>query len=137
MKFTRVGIFAITIIIIPIISGRNEATPSPSKNDQPSSFMNGIVTNNNFTPEELVRDIFVKGSCDNVSNIQPIGKDLGIGYFENGTDIIGIAKGIILSSGDVEGAEGPNGDSRRSGNFRDNSGDPDLSQLVAGQILMQ
>ena len=95
----------------------------------------GIVTKSNFTAEELVRDIFVKGSCDNVSNIQTIGKTLGIGYFENGENIIGINQGIILSSGDIEGAEGPNGDTRRSGNFRDNSGDRDLRSLVTGSIF--
>lgn len=94
----------------------------------------GISTDNNYTTETLVRDIFVKGSCDNVSNITKIGNKEGIGYFENGMDVIGLDKGIILATGNIKGAEGPNNATRKSGDFKDNSGDQDLKLLVTNRV---
>ena len=95
---------------------------------------NGIAIDKSFAPENLVRDIFVKGSCDNVNNISSIGDPNGIGYFENGKEVIGIDKGIIISTGDINGALGPNKDTRHSGNFKDEKGDKDLQFLATGKI---
>lgn len=95
----------------------------------------GIKTDKNYTAESLVRDVFIKGTCDNVSNIKAIGNPDGIGYFENGLDIIGQEKGIILATGPVSGAEGPNGETRQSGNFNDATGDRDLRSLAGGQVF--
>lgn len=94
----------------------------------------GIKTDENYSAESLVRDVFIKGTCDNVSNIRSIGKQEGIGYFENGKDVIGLEKGIILATGPVSGAEGPNSETRKSGNFEDGSGDKDLRSLAGGQV---
>lgn len=94
----------------------------------------GIKTDNRYSAETLVRDIFVKGSCDNVSNIQVIGNPAGVGYFENGDNVIGIENGIILATGDIKGAHGPNEDRRRTGNFQDSSGDKDLRSLVTSDV---
>ena len=105
------------------------------KSSKPSDQNAGIVTDDSFTEESLVRDIFVKGSCDNVANIKAIGNSEGIGYFENGSEIIGLERGIILSTGHIKGAEGPNSDTRKSGNFNDNSGDKDLKLLVTDRVF--
>lgn len=94
----------------------------------------GVITDKSYTTESLIRDIFVKGSCDNVSNIESLGDPNGIGYFENGMDAIGIDKGIIISTGDIKGAEGPNSDTRLSGNFQDFSVDRDLKLLATGEV---
>ena len=94
----------------------------------------GIKTDKNYTPETLVRNVFIKGTCDNVSNISGIGNPDGIGYFENGMDVIGLDKGIILASGPISGAEGPNAETRQSGNFGDSRGDRDLRSLAGGQV---
>lgn len=94
----------------------------------------GIKTDKNYTPERLVREVFIKGTCDNVSNISGIGNPDGIGYFENGMDVIGLEKGIILASGPISGAEGPNAETRQSGNFGDSRGDRDLRALAGGQV---
>jgi len=103
------------------------AMPSP-----PPS--NSIITDNSYTVEELVKDIFVKGTCDNISNISPIGDSTGIGYFENGTPSIGIERGIILATGKISNASGPNNATDASGNFYDESGDPDLDILSTGNV---
>lgn len=98
---------------------------------EPSNFLpvNGIVTDNGYTAGELIRDIFISGNCENVSNIQGIGNSRGIGYFENAGEIIGLEKGIILSTGEIENAEGPNTATDYTGNFNDNSGDIDLNLM--------
>lgn len=89
----------------------------------------GIVTSNEYTVEELIRDIFVAGTCDNVSNIEAIGDTRGIGYFEDEQSTLDMSRGIILATGPIEHAAGPNEATDRSGNFNDSQGDPDLSLL--------
>ena len=88
-----------------------------------------IITDDTYTVEELVGDIFVKGTCDNISNIQLIGSEKGVGYFENGSNSIGIERGIILATGKISNAQGPNNVTDESGNFYDDSGDQDLGIL--------
>ena len=89
----------------------------------------GIDAIQRYTVERLVQDIFVGGACKNTFNIKGIGNNAGIGYFENGQSIIGINRGVILSTGPIENCEGPNDSRRASGDFKDVTGDPDLKQL--------
>ncbi len=88
-----------------------------------------IRTSNQYSPEELVRNIFVRGGCDNISNIRAIGPGTGIGFFENGNSSIGLDRGIILATGPVSHATGPNNVTDKSGNYHYNGGDPDLNIL--------
>jgi gliding motility-associated-like protein len=94
----------------------------------------GLRTDDSYEVEELVRDIFVAGVCDNISQIQSIGQQGGIGYFENGGEVIGLDRGIILATGSVNDAQGPNDLTDSSGDFGDNSGDLDLNLLATGQV---
>ena len=94
----------------------------------------GIITDNSISEETLVRDIFINGNCDNVENINAIGNQTGIGYFENGSSIIGMENGIIISTGPIENAEGANTTHDMSGNFFDNSGDTDLDILATDEV---
>ena len=89
----------------------------------------GIDAIHRYTVERLVQDVFVGGACKNTFNIKGIGNNGGIGYFENGQSIIGINRGVILSTGPIENCEGPNDSRRISGDFKDLTGDPDLKQL--------
>lgn len=89
----------------------------------------GILTNNNYTETQLVNDIFLKGGCAGVENIQAIGNAKGIGYFENAEHILGMKRGIILSTGSVSTAMGPNEVPDAQGDFNDKTGDEDLEQL--------
>lgn len=98
----------------------------PPKAQLPSA---GIDAIHRYTVERLVQDVFVGGACKNTFNIKGIGNNGGIGYFENGQSIIGINRGVILSTGPIENCEGPNDSRRISGDFKDLTGDPDLKQL--------
>ncbi len=96
----------------------------------------GIQTENNLGVEDLVRDVFIKGNCRNVSNISAIGDEtLSIGQFENGENILNINDGIIISTGDIGLALGPNEDSGASYSFNEVSEDFDLSQLATSTLF--
>ena len=96
----------------------------------------GIQTENNLGVESLVKDIFIKGNCRNVSNITAIGNEaLSIGQFEKGIDNININDGIILSTGTIDLALGPNIDNESGFSFDTESSDPDLSQLATGSLF--
>lgn len=102
--------------------------------EPPGSTNSGIHTEGGFAVETLVNDIFVAGGCNNISNISAIGNPGGIGYFENGSSSIGLNKGIILSTGPIQFAEGPNDVTDASGNFEDNSGDIDLNTMAVDVV---
>ncbi len=94
----------------------------------------GIRTSREFTVQQLVQDIFVKGGCKNISNIRGIGNAEGIGYFENGKQVIGLEKGILISTGHLSNAQGPNEETDKSGDFGDANGDRDLNQLASAKV---
>lgn len=101
----------------------------------PSLRQEGIRTSDKFSVGTLVQDIFVGGACKNVSNIKALGNAKGIGYFEQGGSSIGIERGIILATGPIGNAEGPNAKGDLGGDFKDASGDPDLRNLTAAPIF--
>ena len=95
----------------------------------------GIVTSKGFSAEELVKDVFIKGNCKNVSNIQSLDHGLSVGYFEDDSSIFGFQRGIILSSGDVELAEGPNTSPETGHGYNEASNDPDLTAFSLASIF--
>ena len=75
------------------------------------------VDSSTYSAEELVRDIFIdsqNSGCITVSNVSAKGwqnfgsSSSSYGYFEKGTLPFDINKGIILSTGSVQNAPGPN-----------------------------
>jgi gliding motility-associated-like protein len=94
----------------------------------------GIVTHNDFTAQTLVKDIFASGACDNIDLINTIGHTNGLGYFENGLDVIGLDRGIILSTGPTNNAAGPNNETDKSGDLPGDGNDADLSGLSTGLV---
>lgn len=97
--------------------------------------VNGIRTFREPNVERLVRDIFLKDECSNVSNIQKIGDDRGIGFFDSGAGSIGFSDGIILATGLISNAEGPNLSGESTTGFGEDSLDPDLRALSTGEIF--
>lgn len=96
----------------------------------------GIQTENSQGVEDLVKNVFVKGNCRNVSNIAAIGNEaISIGQYYNGSGVIGIEDGIILSTGDIELAHGPNNNNESGIPFNALSNDPDLSQLATDTLF--
>lgn len=65
-----------------------------------------IQIQQNLTPAQLITDVFL-GECLSASNISFTGANAAVGTFSNGWDI-GIASGIILTSGSALLATGPN-----------------------------
>jgi gliding motility-associated-like protein len=94
-----------------------------------------IKVNNSFSPVTLVQDVFVNGACKNISNIRAIGNKNGIGFFEGGKTSIGLEKGIILATGNVKNAEGPNLKRDITTDFGEKSSDVDLVKLATGPVF--
>lgn len=97
--------------------------------------VNSIRTFQEPDVERLVKDFFLKDECSNVSNIRKIGDDRGIGFFDSGAGSIGFSDGIILATGLVSNAQGPNISSERTTGFGEDSLDPDLRALSTGEIF--
>lgn len=67
----------------------------------------------------------------NGSSIAPEGVFAGAGVFEGAAGILGFDTGIVLSSGNVNDAHGPNDDDAKT-TVREGAGDPDLD-VLSGQ----
>lgn len=99
------------------------------------------VDTNTYTVPELVTDVLVNKSCVPVSNITwrtgtNFGSTNGIGYFENTNSSFPLASGVVLSTGNVANALGPNTTQLNDGNAAW-SGDADLeATLLAAGITM-
>ncbi|MBI9060106.1 MAG: SprB repeat-containing protein [Labilibaculum sp.] len=83
---------------------------------------------NGYSPNELVQNVLVTG-CLTASGVQYSGdQTLGVGYFNAGSSDFPLSSGLIMSTGQVRKAEGPN-----SGNATDNIGgatvDADVTRL--------
>ncbi len=92
----------------------------------------GIETDNSYSPEQLIRDVFIGGDCFDVdsSSINFIGHNLASGYFSSGSSSINIEEGVILSTGNINNSAGPN-DAYNTGNsFSLNYVDADLADMV-------
>lgn len=94
-----------------------------------------IRTDNTYQTDFLVKNIFAKGACNNITNVTRNGQPTGVGYFENGSEIIGLDRGIILATGPIQNARGPNTVSNKSGNFADGTGDPDLNIMTGANVV--
>jgi hypothetical protein len=82
----------------------------------------------NYTPEELVQNIFITG-CLKASNVQFTGNLQQIGYFNRGSSNFPIKEGLILSTGNVADAIGPNDDTRKTTVFGGQQTESDLAKL--------
>ena len=89
-----------------------------------------LQVDDEYSDQELIEDIFLKGFCKNVSNVQVLGEDFSVGHFSNGENIIGIDRGIIISSGDIKSASSNNTDTETT-TVIGTSGDKDLSRITA------
>ncbi len=83
-----------------------------------------------YTPQQLVQDVLITG-CLTAENIVYTGHAESIGYFSNGIPGLDFEEGVILSSGYVTDAEGPN-TSGSTGEDMLMSGDSDLNNIALG-----
>ena len=108
---------------------KNEDRP---KAKNPMQKMAKLAVTNNVSTLSLIKDVFIGGDCFSVSNVKAIGNADGRGTFTNGNASIGIQSGVILCTGDVSVAEGPNTLPNVGDNLIGPNGDPDLITLSAG-----
>jgi hypothetical protein len=82
----------------------------------------------NKTAEDLVKS-FLSGESVQVSNIKFTGAANAIGGFNSVATNLGLKSGIILTTGDIKTARGPNNDPKAT-TINDTPGDADLTALV-------
>ncbi|PCJ01528.1 MAG: hypothetical protein COB15_00995 [Flavobacteriales bacterium] len=89
------------------------------------------VSSGVMTPTQYVQNVLVGGGVT-VSNVTFTGDPSQIGSFDGTATTIGIGPGLMLGSGDVNGAIGPNNDGSMAlpvGGFM-GPGDPDLYDII-------
>ena len=89
-----------------------------------------------YTVEELVNDVLIDSPCSNISNITwstgtDFGSTNGIGYFEANGSSFPFESGIVMTTGDVLNAPGPETGSLGDGSFTW-PGDTDLEAAIPG-----
>lgn len=88
-----------------------------------------------FTPENLITNIFL-GEGLEVLNITYSGLPSAVGYFSNGSNDMGIDRGIVMSSGNVSSVATANTSGSTSGSTSGNTyPDPDLSAIANANIF--
>lgn len=100
------------------------------------SFSQAItVDTDSYTVPQLVSEILINSPCVQTTNIQwstgtNFGSSNGIGYFESTNPNFPIQKGVILSTGNVKDASGPN-TTIQNGGSNAWTGDTDLENTMA------
>jgi hypothetical protein len=87
-----------------------------------------LHVSSNITPEQMVQEILIGGGVI-TSNITYTGNNISRGKFWGGPGNIGIEEGIILTSGNVTVAPGPN-NSGSAGANSGQGGDSDLNAIA-------
>jgi Secretion system C-terminal sorting domain len=93
-----------------------------------------ITVDETLTTQQLIEDVLIQNSCATVSNFQQstgtnFGDVNGIGAFDQNGSSFPFAEGIILSSGAVANAPGPNNTLHSDGGFGW-PGDADLENIT-------
>lgn len=91
-----------------------------------------LFVDGSFTAEEMVTDFFHHpDSCVSISNVTYTGAAESMGFFDGSASNLGLDAGIMLSSGHIEDAIGPN-DQGGAGTSLSENGDSDLNALLGG-----
>ncbi|UGS20468.1 choice-of-anchor L domain-containing protein [Flavobacterium cyclinae] len=100
-------------------------------------FTNGqnITVNENYTAQELVEDVLINSSCANVFNVSVSGGNFAsgeksFGYFDGTGTTFPFQNGIIISTGKINNAPGPNSYLSDDGGNMGWNGDSDLNQAL-------
>lgn len=79
--------------------------------------------------EELVREVLIGGDCFDITGVTFSGNGAQIGRFTNGLTNIGYASGMIMATGDINVAVGPNDQDNASMGGGGGTPDPDLTAM--------
>ena len=94
-----------------------------------------ISVDEGYTPQDLVEDVLINSTCANVFNVSVSGGNFAtgeksFGYFEGTGTTFPFQNGIILSTGKINNAPGPNGYLSDDGGGMGWNGDPDLNDAL-------
>ena len=64
---------------------------------------------------ELIREVFIGGDCFDVTNVSFSGGSDQIGRFSRGLTNVGFENGMIIATGDINVAPGPNNQDNAGG----------------------
>lgn len=92
-----------------------------------------LTTSTALTPAQLVQTVLL-GTGVTASNITYNGDPSAIGSFNGASSNIGLASGLIMASGDIANAIGPNDSGSQSTSFGASSSDPDLAAIALGSL---
>ena len=85
--------------------------------------------------DSLIRTVFRGGDCSDIQNVTFTGNNNQIGWFNNGVTSIGFNSGVIIATGNINVATGPNDQDGASAGFGNSTPDADLSQLTGGALF--
>ncbi|HHB79114.1 MAG TPA: hypothetical protein ENK85_07770 [Saprospiraceae bacterium] len=83
-----------------------------------------------LSADELVKGVLIGNNCSIDLNVQKHGEDVQFGTFDNGLASIGFDSGIIISTGHINNAIGPNNSGSSGTNVPNNYSDPDLDAIA-------
>ncbi|RAK22573.1 gliding motility-associated-like protein [Flavobacterium aquaticum] len=94
-----------------------------------------ITVDESYTPQDLVEDILINSPCANVFNVSVSGGNFAtgeksFGYFDATGTTFPFENGIILSTGKINNAPGPNSYLSDDGGGMGWNGDPDLNDAL-------
>lgn len=111
--------------------GKKNTTNNPLPS---SKMLDNLSVGNFLLPFELVRNVLIGGNCFDVANVDQIGNSLGIGSFNNGMESIGIESGVIISTGDISNAPGPNDSNSAGVNVSGDEIQQDLIDMATSNV---
>jgi gliding motility-associated-like protein len=94
-----------------------------------------ITVDESYTPQDLVEDILINSTCANVFNVSVSGGNFAtgeksFGYFDGTGTTFPFQNGIILSTGKINNAPGPNSYLSDDGGSMGWDGDADLNEAL-------
>lgn len=93
-----------------------------------ASYAQKVAVCDTLKPDFIVDSILV-GNGIRVGNIKYTGSQSAMGYFKTDTTVIGMRRGLIMCSGDIRNAIGPNNTPGRTAAFRLKDRDKDLVKI--------
>lgn len=122
-------------VLIPYYLSLRSSNQASTAN--PQNMVAVISTNSNVPVNTLVTEVFIGGDCYEVAGISFQGNNSASGTFTNGATSISINDGIMLSTGNIANAAGPNNQSGAGNGLNGSAApDPDLASIVGGAFLL-
>ena len=85
--------------------------------------------------EDLIKNVMIGGDCFDITNVIYQGQGGQIGTFSNGLTNIGYNSGVIMATGDISLAPGPNDADGASAGYGTSTPDGDLATLTGGALF--